>query len=102
MIPRLASQKSEDIILGIEPKMVVDVTGQVTEVILKYKDYQRFLHFVAYNVDWETLPPYLQDAVDHYLAEEAREEQGDELPTPLEQVLQELGMEIGEACGDAV
>jgi hypothetical protein len=38
------------------------------------------LHFLADYVDWELLPSYLQDAVDHLLAEKARAEPGESIP----------------------
>jgi hypothetical protein len=76
--------------------MVQNDQGEIVEVILSYADYKTFLRFLADYVDWELLPQYLQDAVDHLLAEEARAEQGDEVPTPLSEVLAELGIELEE------
>ena len=64
----------------IPPKMVYNDRGETVEVILSYDDYKTFLHFLADYVDWELLPSYLQDAVDHLLAEEARAEPGESIP----------------------
>jgi hypothetical protein len=83
-------------VFRIPPKMVQNDQGEIVEVILSYADYKTFLRFLADYVDWELLPQYLQDAVDHLLAEEARAEQGDEVPTPLSEVLAELGIELEE------
>jgi hypothetical protein len=80
----------------IPPKTVYNDRGEAVEVILSYDDYKTFLRFLADYVDWELLPPHLQDAVDHLLAEEARERQGDEAPAPLSDVLAELGIELEE------
>ena len=80
----------------IPPKMVYNDRGEAVEVILSYDDYKTFLRFLADYVDWELLPHFLQDAVDHLLAEEARERQGGETPTPLSDVLAELGIESEE------
>jgi hypothetical protein len=38
-----------------------------------------FLRFLSDYVDWEILPGFLQDAVDHMLAEEARAEPGESI-----------------------
>ena len=45
---------------------------------------------------YELLPHYLQDAVDHLLADEARLEQGDEAATSLAETLAKLGIELEE------
>jgi hypothetical protein len=88
--------KEAAVAFNIPPKMVQNDRGEIVEVILSYADYQTFLHFLADNVDWELLPKYLQDAVDHLLAEEARAEQGDDHPRSLAEVLVELGIEVEE------
>jgi hypothetical protein len=69
------------------PKFVYDKTGQLVEVILPYEDYRTFLKMLAENVDWETLPPELQDAVDLMLIEEAKAEGGE--PKSLERYIAE-------------
>ena len=56
----------------VPPKIVHNDRGDKVEVILNYDDYMAFLRFLADYVDWEILPGFLQDAVDHMLAEEAR------------------------------
>ena len=73
----------------IPPKMVHNDQGETVEVILSYDDYKTFLRFLADYVDWELLPSYLQDAVDHLLAEEARAEPGESIP--LRKALRETG-----------
>ena len=75
--------------LSSPPRLVSDETGQVVEVILGYADYQRFLRLLARHADWETLPPYLQDAIDNLLADEALAEEGAAIP--LCQALAETG-----------
>lgn len=54
------------------------------------------LHFPVYHADWELLSSEWQDTVDHFLAEEARLEQSDEIPISLAEVLAELGIEPEE------
>ncbi|NJN93176.1 MAG: hypothetical protein HC875_03320 [Anaerolineales bacterium] len=88
--------KEAAVAFSIPPKMVQNDRGEIVEVILSYADYQTFLRFLADNVDWELLPKYLQDAVDHLLAEEAKAEQGDDPPKALAEVLAELGIEMEE------
>jgi hypothetical protein len=83
-------------VFHVPPKMVQNDRGEIVEVILSYADYKSFLQFLADYVDWELLPSYLQDAVDHLLAEEARIEQGNETPTSLAKALAELGIELEE------
>ncbi|GAB4528910.1 MAG: hypothetical protein Kow0063_05510 [Anaerolineae bacterium] len=77
----------------VPPKIVYNDRGEKVEVILNYDDYLAYLRYLADYVDWETLPPFLQDAVDGMLADEALAEQGDEAFTPLDQFLTELGVE---------
>lgn len=88
--------KETAVAYAVPPKIVQNERGEIVEVILSYADYKLFLHFLADHVDWELLPSYLQDAVDHLLAEEARLEQGDSPPTPLAEVLAELGIKLDE------
>jgi hypothetical protein len=71
------------------PKMVYDQQGEMVEVILSYQDYRTFLRALAAYADWEELPPYLQDAVDCMLADEAWEEEGESIP--LRDALRETG-----------
>lgn len=59
------------------PRTILDENGQQTGVILSVADYRTFLKMLATYADWEKLPPYLQDAIDNYLADEAEEEAGD-------------------------
>jgi hypothetical protein len=73
------------------PKTVHNDRGEIVEVILSYEDYKIFLRVVADTMDWELLPGYLQDEVDHLLAEEARAEQGDEPLIPLHEALRDTG-----------
>lgn len=89
--------KETAVAFHVPPKMVHNERGETVEVILNYEDYKQFLQLLADYVDWEAMPGYLQDMVDHMLAEEARLEQGDEAPTDLEQVLAELGIDPDEA-----
>ena len=56
------------------PRTIYDETGDWSGVILSVPDFQTFLRLLAQHADWETLPPYLQDAVDNYLADEAEAE----------------------------
>jgi hypothetical protein len=79
------------------PKMVHNDQGETVEVILSYDDYKSFLRFLADYVDWESLPSTLQDEVDHLLAEEAREEQGDEPYSQLSDVFAELDIRPEDA-----
>ncbi|MEJ2558349.1 MAG: hypothetical protein P8186_19450 [Anaerolineae bacterium] len=73
----------------VPPKMVHNDRGETVEVILSYDEYKAFLRFLADYVDWESLPGYLQDAIDHLLAEEARAESGE--PIRLHEALREIG-----------
>lgn len=56
------------------PKMVYDDKGQLVEVILSAEEYISYLRSVTKDVDWETLPPHVQDAVDQLLINEVRSE----------------------------
>jgi hypothetical protein len=71
------------------PRFVQDDQGRVVEVILSYDDYAGLLRVLAARADWETLPPYLQDAIDSVLAADAATEGGS--PRPLREVLRETG-----------
>ncbi|MFQ5421840.1 MAG: hypothetical protein ACE5EY_15930 [Anaerolineae bacterium] len=59
------------------PRTILDENGNWTGVILGVSDYQRFLRLLAEYSDWNTLPAYLQDAVDNMLADEAEREAGE-------------------------
>jgi hypothetical protein len=50
------------------PKIVYDESGRLVEVFREY------LRTVAAAADWETLPEYLQDAIDLLLIDEVRHE----------------------------
>ena len=71
------------------PRFVQNDRGEVVEVILSLEDYKAFLHVLAIYADWETLPPYLQDAIDRLLIEEAKAEALP--PRPLRELLSETG-----------
>ena len=58
------------------PRYVSDATGRAVEVVLSYADYQELLRLLARHADWETLPPYLQDAIDNVLADDSLAESG--------------------------
>lgn len=62
------------------PRFVRNEQGEIIDVIVSYDDYRQFLRTLAAHADWETLPPYLQDAIDHLLAEEAKAEPGSSQP----------------------
>ncbi len=64
----------------VSPKMVHNDRGETVEVLLSYDMYQAFLRILADYVDWEMLPPYLQDEVDGMLADEAKREPGESIP----------------------
>jgi len=71
------------------PRTIYDENGQIAGVILAYADYQTFLDILARHADWEQLPPYLQDAIDNMLADEAEAEGGES--QPLRALLAETG-----------
>jgi hypothetical protein len=71
------------------PRFVQNEQGEIIDVIVSYDDYRQFLRALAAHVDWATLPPYLQDAIDHLLAEDAKAEPG--APRPLRAVVGEPG-----------
>jgi hypothetical protein len=60
------------LVISNPPKMVYDDSGRLIEVILSADDYRQYLRAVASEADWETLPPYIQDAIDQMLIDEAR------------------------------
>jgi hypothetical protein len=76
-------------VLSTPPRLVSDQSGNVVEVILDYKDYKHYLRVLAQHADWEALPPYLQDAIDNVLADEALAETGESVP--LARVLAQSG-----------
>ncbi len=59
------------------PRYVQDQNGEYVGVILSYEDYKTYLRVLASQVDWDVLPPYLQDAIDNLLADEALMEDGE-------------------------
>ncbi len=71
------------------PRTIHDESGAVVGVILAVGDYTRFLHVLAERSDWEDLPPYLQDAVDNLVADEAEAESGE--PRQLRDLLHAAG-----------
>lgn len=73
--------------LTYPPRTIQDEEGEVVEVIVSRHDYWLFLRALAAYADWETLPPYLQDAVDNMLADEALAEGGE--PRALRDLLAE-------------
>lgn len=56
------------------PKFIYDDNGHLVKVILTAEDFVAYLHVVAAEEDWETLPEYLQNAVDRMLIDEVRTE----------------------------
>jgi hypothetical protein len=70
------------------PRFVQNERGDLVEVILSYEDYKSYLRGLAVHADWETLPSYLQDAIDRLLAEEAKTEGP---ARPLRELLSESG-----------
>lgn len=87
-----AKDQAQDILPGVPnhpPRFVQNELGDVVEVILSYDDYKGFLRILAAYADWETLPPYLQDAIDRVLADDAKAEAGS--PRPLREILGETG-----------
>ncbi len=67
------------------PHTIQDERGQTVGVVLSQDDYGLFLRVLANYVDWESLPVYLQDAIDNMLADEALAEGGK--PHPLRTLL---------------
>lgn len=60
------------VLMANPPKLVYDDEGHLIEVILSAEDYLNYLRSVAAEEDWETLPTYLQDAIDRMLIDEVR------------------------------
>jgi hypothetical protein len=58
------------------PRTIQDERGEVIGVVLSRDDYRLFLRVLASHADWDLLPPYLQDAIDNMLADEASAESG--------------------------
>jgi hypothetical protein len=73
--------------LSTLPKLVYDETGELVEVILTAEDFRACLRTLMAEVDWESLPPYLQDAVDRLLIDEVRHEK--ENARDLDEILSE-------------
>ncbi len=63
------------LVIETPPKMVYNNTGQLVEVIWSAADYRAYLQAIAAEVDWELLPPYVQDAIDNLLIDDVRHEQ---------------------------
>ncbi|MFQ6099976.1 MAG: hypothetical protein ACE5OS_01915 [Anaerolineae bacterium] len=63
--------------LTYPPRTIQDERGEVVGVVLSQSDYRLFLRVLASHADWEALPPYLQDAIDNMLADEALTEEGE-------------------------
>jgi hypothetical protein len=61
-------------VIANPPKMVYDESGRLVEVILSAEDFREYLRTIAAAADWETLPEYLQDAIDLLLIDEVRHE----------------------------
>lgn len=59
------------------PKLVYDDSGHLIEVIVSAEDYLAFLRQLLEEMDWESLPPHLQDAVDRLLIDEVRGEKAE-------------------------
>lgn len=62
------------LLMSNPPKLVYDESGQLIEVILSARDYRTYLQTVTAESDWESLPVYLQDAIDQMLIDEVRAE----------------------------
>jgi hypothetical protein len=58
------------------PRTIQDEHGEVIGVVLSQSDYRLFLRVLASYANWEALPPYLQDAIDNMLADEALAQEG--------------------------
>jgi hypothetical protein len=74
-------------------RTIHDSSGKLEGIILDYREYQLLLRLLAHYADWEELPRFLQDAIDHMLANEARNEEG-ATARPFTEVLAELGESI--------
>ncbi len=65
------------------PKLVYDDSGHLIEVIVSAEDYLAFLRQLLEEMDWESLPPHLQDAVDRLLIDEVRGEKAEAIELSL-------------------
>ena len=54
--------------------MTYDSNRQLIEVVLFAEDFKTYLRSLTQDVDWDTLPNYLQDAIDRVLIDEVRTE----------------------------
>lgn len=66
--------------LAYPPRFIHDEHDNVVGVVLSQSDYRLFLRVLAAYADWERLPPYLQDAIDNILADEALTEGSESQP----------------------
>ena len=66
-------------ISAFPPRTIYDENGQRSGMIVSIPDYQIFLQLLVKHADWETLPRYLQDAVDNMLADSAENERGEQI-----------------------
>jgi len=62
------------LVLTHPPKMTYDSNGQLIEVVLSADDFKTYLRSLTQDADWDTLPNYLQDAIDRLLIDEVRTE----------------------------
>lgn len=65
------------VLLQDPPKLVYDGSGTLVEVVLSADDFRSYLRALAEEQDWETLPPFLQDAVDSLLIDQVLDEKAD-------------------------
>lgn len=63
-----------DAIATFPPRTIHNENGDWSGVILSVADYQNFLRLLMKHSDWDSLPTYLQDAIDNLLADEAEQE----------------------------
>lgn len=73
-------------------RTIHDSSGKLEGIILDYREYQLLLRLLVHYADWEELPPFLQDAIDNMLADEAESEGGE--PRLFSEILAELGEEM--------
>ena len=66
------TRKEAMVLISHPPKFVYDSSGRLVEVILSAEDFTAYLRELSAKEDWETLPEYLQDAVDRLLIDEVR------------------------------
>ena len=60
------------LVLTHPPKMTNDSNGQLIEVVLSADDFMTYLRSLTQDADWDTLPNYLQAAIDRVLIDEVR------------------------------